>query len=75
MNSKKFPQVKIDKQKTTIEVPHADLVKFLARLVLRLTLSGLLSGSKAPMPPEQPPATPPIERHSIPPEQPLTILR
>jgi hypothetical protein len=65
MSKKNLPQVKIDKQKTTIEIHHADLAKFLANIVLRLVLSGLLSGSQTPLPPAQPPSLPPIEHIPI----------
>jgi hypothetical protein len=61
MNSKKFPQVKIDKQNTTIEVPHTYL-KRMVIMIFRLLLSMLLSGSTRSLPPEHPPTHPPIDQ-------------
>lgn len=59
MNNKNLPEVKIDRQKTTIEIPHTYLAKLL-KVLLRLLLSTLVSGSTVFLPPEQPPANPPI---------------
>jgi hypothetical protein len=61
MKDQKFPQVKIDKEKTTIKVPHRSLLKG-ARIIFRLILPWFLSGSTVSLPPEHPPAHPPIDR-------------
>jgi hypothetical protein len=59
MSNKNLPEVKIDQQKTTIEIPHTYLAR-LSAVFLRLLLSTLVSGSTVSLPPEQPPAHPPI---------------
>jgi hypothetical protein len=62
MSNKNLPQVKIDKQKTTIDVPHTYL-KRMAIMIFRLLLSMLLSGSTRSLPPEHPPTHPPIKQN------------
>jgi hypothetical protein len=61
MTEKNLPQIKIDKQKTTIEVPHKSLLKFI-RIIFRLILPWFLSGSTVSLPPEHLPANPPIDQ-------------